>query len=315
MCAEGPLDGLPVRALRSRPAFRRLQHDHGPARAAGGASRSRLVLDLPDAAEARVQSGGHLAMHICGLVSDDEERVPSATPHELFELGVGDAREDRRIGDLVSVEMEDGQDRSVVNGIEELVGVPRRRERSGLGLAIADHARDEEVRIVENGAGGMAERVAQLAALVDGARSLRRDVARDPTRKRELSEERSQARLVARDARIHLRVGPFEVDVGDEGRASVSGSGDVDGVQIVLADQPVQVDVDQVEAGGGAPVAEQPRLDVLCFQRHAQQRVVEQIDLSDRKVVGGAPVGVHPARAGTVGLVTGPPASREPRGR
>ena len=44
--------------------------------------------------------------------------------------------------------------------------------------------------------------------------------------------------------------------------------------------------------GRRAPVPEQPRLDVLGPQRFAQQRVVEQIDLADREVVRGAPVGV-----------------------
>ena len=44
--------------------------------------------------------------------------------------------------------------------------------------------------------------------------------------------------------------------------------------------------------GRRAPVAEQPRLDVLGAQRLAEQRVVEQVDLADRQVVGGPPVGV-----------------------
>ena len=37
---------------------------------------------------------------------------------------------------------------------------------------------------------------------------------------------------------------------------------------------------------------EQPRLDVLGLQRLSQQRVVQQVDLADREVVGRAPVGV-----------------------
>jgi hypothetical protein len=39
-------------------------------------------------------------------------------------------------------------------------------------------------------------------------------------------------------------------------------------------------------------MAEQPRLDVLDRQRLAQERVVEEVDLADRQVVGRAPVGV-----------------------
>src|SRR4029450_3939463 len=120
-----------------------------------------------------------------------------------------DRREDRRIRDLVSVEMKDGQDRSIVNGIEELVGVPRRRERSRLGLAVADDTGDEKIRIVENGAGGVTQGVTELAALVDRARGLRRHVTGDAPGERELPEKLSQAVLVPGDVRIHLRVRPF----------------------------------------------------------------------------------------------------------
>ena len=56
-----------------------------------------------------------------------------------------------------------------------------------------------------------------------------------------------------------------------------------------LRDHAVQVHVDEVQARRRAPVAEQPRLDVLARERLAQQRVVEQVDLADRQVVGGAP--------------------------
>ena len=53
------------------------------------------------------------------------------------------------------------------------------------------------------------------------------------------------------------------------------------------------MDVDEVQPGRGAPVAEQARLDVLERERLAQQRVVEQVDLADRQVVGRPPVGVQ----------------------
>ena len=40
-------------------------------------------------------------------------------------------------------------------------------------------------------------------------------------------------------------------------------------------------------------MAEQAGLGVLDAQRLAQQRVGEQVDLPDREVVGGSPVGVE----------------------
>jgi hypothetical protein len=73
----------------------------------------------------------------------------------------------------------------------------------------------------------------------------------------------------------------------------MTGSHHIDHVQIVLDDQAVEMDVDEVEAGGGPPVAEEPRLDVLSLQRLFQQRIVLQVDLADREIVGCAPIGVH----------------------
>jgi hypothetical protein len=40
-------------------------------------------------------------------------------------------------------------------------------------------------------------------------------------------------------------------------------------------------------------VPEQARLDVLDRKRLAQERVVEQVDLTDGEVVGGTPPGVE----------------------
>ena len=70
--------------------------------------------------------------------------------------------------------------------------------------------------------------------------------------------------FVLRDVRIDLAVGAFQVGVGHQARPAVAGPGDVDHVQVVLLDDPVQVDVDEVQARRGAPVAQQPRLDVLA---------------------------------------------------
>jgi hypothetical protein len=167
--------------------------------------------------------------------------------------------------------------------------VPARRERAGLGLAVADHAGHDQVRIVERRAVGVRERIAELAALVDRAGRLGSHVARDPAREAELLEQAPHALLVLADARIHLAVGAFEVGVRDGGRPAVPGPDHVDHVEVVLLDHAVQVRVEEVQARRGAPVPEQARLHVLARERLAQQRVVEQVDLPDGEVVRGAP--------------------------
>jgi hypothetical protein len=57
----------------------------------------------------------------------------------------------------------------------------------------------------------------------------------------------------------------------------------------------IQVGIDQVESGRGAEVPEQARLHMLAQKRPAEKRVFEQVDLPDRQVVRGPPVGVQEA--------------------
>ena len=67
--------------------------------------------------------------------------------------------------------------------------MPAGGQRAGLRLAVADHAADQQVGVVERRAVGVQQAVAQLAALVDRARGLGRDVAGDPAREGELPKQ------------------------------------------------------------------------------------------------------------------------------
>ncbi len=174
--------------------------------------------------------------------------------------------------------------------------MPARRQRTGLGLAVADDAHGQQVGVVEHGSVGMDERVAELAALVDRAGCLRCDVAGDPARERELPKQPPQPLLIVTDVRVDLAVGALEVGVGDESWAAVPGTGDEDRAEVPLLDRAIHVHVEEVQPRSRSPVAEQARLDLIGAQGFAQQRVVEQVDLSYREVVRGPPVRVDQAQ-------------------
>ena len=116
-------------------------------------------------------------MHLGGIGAADEVRVVPIAAQQRHQLVVGNARQQRRIGDLVLVEVEDREHDPVACRVEELVAVPTRGERTGLRLTVTDDAHDDEIRMVEGGAVGVQERVAELTALVERARCLRRAVA------------------------------------------------------------------------------------------------------------------------------------------
>ena len=152
---------------------------------------------------------------------------------------------------------------------------------------------DDEVGIVECCAIGVKERVAELTTLMDGAGNIRGVVRGDAVGPRELAEEALEAVVIALDAGVDLGVGAFEVGVGYDAGSAMPGADDEHHVGVLVPDDAVEVEVDEVEARGGAEVAEQARLDVVAGERATEQRVFLQVDLADGEIVGGAPVGVH----------------------
>jgi hypothetical protein len=68
----------------------------------------------------------------------------------------------------------------------------------------------------------------------------------------------------------------------------------MDHVQIMLFDQTVQVDIEKVQSGRRAPMAEQAWLDVSQLERDFEERVLLQVNLTNGEVVGRAPIGIHP---------------------
>ncbi|GCB44069.1 hypothetical protein SNL152K_1354 [Streptomyces sp. NL15-2K] len=293
MGTPGALHRHPVDLGRPGPALRGAQHDQRPARALGRAVLPRGALELGDPVQSAVHSLGHGAVHGHRVVAGDVDRVVAVAAQQLVEFAFRQPGQHRRVGDLVAVQVQDRQDGTVVDGVEELVGVPGRGQRPGLRLAVTDDAGDHQVRAVEGGSVGVREGVAQFAALVDGAGRLGRHMARHAAGEGKLPEQPGHAVGVPGDVRVGLAVRAFQPRVGEHGGPTVARAPDAQGVQVTGLDDTVEMRVHQVQARGGAPVPEQPRFDVLRAQRLGQQGIGHQVDLADGQVVRGAPVGVQ----------------------
>ena len=126
--APGALDGHAVDLARARPALRRPQHDHRPARPGHVAAVARGGLDLLDPVERVVERRGEALVHRPRLfaveAARDEQRLPPVPLEERDELVLRDPREDRRVRDLVPVQVQDRQDGAVRARVQELVRVP-----------------------------------------------------------------------------------------------------------------------------------------------------------------------------------------------
>src|SRR6202035_2617447 len=173
--------------------------------------------------------------------------------------------------------------------IQELVGMPGGRERSGFRFAITDHTGDDQIRVVEYRAEGVAERVAELSAFMNGTGAFGRNVAWNTAGERELHEQFPEAGRVCGDLGIDLAVGSLQIRIAHQCRSAMTRAGDIDHVQAVGANDAVEVRVDEILTRGGPPVTEEHALDVRGGKGFGQQRVVAQVDLTHREVIGGPP--------------------------
>ena len=139
----------------------------------------------------------------------------------------------------------------------------------------------------------MAERIAQLATFMDRARTLRRCVAGNPSGKRKLKKEFPKPGLILADVGIDLAVGTLEIGIAYDGRAPVPRARNVNHVEVIFLDDPVQVHVNEILARRRAPMSQQQMLHIREGERSLQHGIVVKIDLSDRQIIGGAPVRIH----------------------
>ena len=90
---------------------------------------------------------------------------------------------------------------------------------------------------------------------MDGAGCFRRNMAWYAPWERELFEETHHAFFVSTDGGVDFGIGAIKPSVGDEGGPAMAWPGDIKHTKAVLANQPVEMSVNQIEAGTGAPMA------------------------------------------------------------
>ena len=149
------------------PALWCAEHDHRPTGTFRKSIPKRVVLD-PLITPMTVSSVvSHHLVHFLRLMPLDEIWRVAVTAEQMIQLVMADPRENGGIGDLVTVQVKDRQNHPVSRRIEELVGMPTRRQWSGFRLAVADDTGNDQIGIVEGRSIGVREGVAELTALVN----------------------------------------------------------------------------------------------------------------------------------------------------
>ncbi len=222
----------------------------------------------------------------------DDQRVPAEALEELGQLLVGHRLVDRRVGDLVAVDVQDRQHRAARRRVQELVRVPGAGGRAGLGLAVADDAGRR------SGPGCRAPRRRPWPARSRARRP--RGSCPGPSAPRWLGKPPGQEKLLDQVREALGGRGPCPGATSSRqpsiqrlarfAGAPWPGPVTSSDARLGVEDQPVEAGVDQVDARDRPPVAEQAVLDVLGLQRLLEQRVVLQVDHRRRDVVRRAAI-------------------------
>src|SRR5579872_3988195 len=141
---------VPIDLLRSGPSFGRSKNNHGPACPVGLASAARLLLNRADLQYASFDSRSHFLMHQLRIVTLDHIWSPSISFKKVLEFIRADAGQQCGVRDLVSVQMKNGQNRAITNGIQKLVRVPRSRQGPRFRFPISDDDAHDQIRVVES---------------------------------------------------------------------------------------------------------------------------------------------------------------------
>src|ERR1051326_79855 len=203
------LDRLAIDEFWPGPSFRGAKDDHWPARAfesVGLAGQPRGVLNLADPRQNHIQRTGERLVHQRRIIAFDEMRIVATAAQQVGELLAADADQHCRIGDLETIEVQDWQDRAIACRGQKLVGMPAGGEGARFCFTVTDDAGDDQVWIVEGGAVGMEQRIAQLAAFMDRAGRFRRYMTGYSIGPGELAEEPLQSPAAAFDRRVALGV-------------------------------------------------------------------------------------------------------------
>src|SRR5687768_18353108 len=68
---------------------------------------------------------------------------------------------------------------------------------------------------------------------------------------------------------------PYTTLFRSQAGAAMAGAGDVNHAQIIALDDSIEMDVDEIQSRGRAPMAEQARLDVLALKRRSEEHTSE----------------------------------------
>src|SRR5262249_33401576 len=111
----------------------------------------------------------------------------------------------------------------------------------------------------------------------------------------EFLEELKHPLLILALVRIDLGIRALQIDWRQHARRTVARAGQKNGIEVILVNQAVEVDVSEAQPRTGSPVPQQALFDVLRLQGLAEQRIGAQIDHAASQIIASSPVPINQA--------------------
>ena len=109
-------------------------------------------------------------------------------------------------------------------------------------------------------------------------------------RKRECPEEVPHAFLILAHLWVDFRIGSLQISIRDHRWRSVARTGNVNHVESMFSDRPVQVNPGERLSGIRTPVPQQTLLEMLRTQDCFEERIVTQVDHAGAKIIASMPI-------------------------
>ena len=167
MGTEGAFDHLAIDEFWTGPSFWCAEDDHWPNWSSRVVILSSVLLNGFDLLDAGVGGLGHRFMHLHWIVAFDEVWFPAHAAEIHDEFIMWDAAKDGWVRDFVAVEVEDWENRTIGDWVEELVALPGSGKRTSLSFAITNDDSGNQIWVIKDGTEAMGDGIAKLAAFVD----------------------------------------------------------------------------------------------------------------------------------------------------
>ena len=227
----------------------------------------------------------------CCYISKDW--FPTKTFEEESQFFICFPFKDCWVMDLPTIEIEDWKNSTIIDRVQESIWQPTSHQWSSFPFTITNYCRSNDIWIIQYSSSSVWKCVTKFSTFVDRSWCFRRRVWSNSSREWEDLTQVFETFFILRNTWIQFSVWTIQVWIRYHYLPTMTWSFNVEHIQVVFIDGPVQVSIDKVLPRYCTPVSDWVSLQVVFNDFTLQQRVIFQVHLSSWNVVGCTPPSIY----------------------